>query len=668
MKKALLFLLVGPLLFMPHVFAQTTCSTALPLTLGSTTASTSYGTQAPQPAPCMTLTGTENFLWYTYTSPIDTTLTVSTVTSANSGLDTRISVFSGNCTALVCEASGDDESAFLSIATFSATAGTAYYIMFDSYWGDMPVDFTLEYASGGGGGPIPSLITFTQQGIPGGDNSRCVVDMNADHLDDIVVTNGNQLKIHYQGATGTFSNQTFTISGTVSNSPSWSIAGGDMDNNGYTDLIYGGGSGASIIMANGGGIGYTHFSDGNYIFSQRTNVVDVDNDGVADAFVCHDVDANVWYESHANGTFTHHQGGLGPNGGNYGSVWIDYDNDCDMDLFIAKCGSDPVDQLHRNDGNGVFTSVAASAGIADATETWSSAWADFDNDGDMDAFLGASSNWSGSHKFYRNNGDGTFTNITTGSGFDLYAGNLGIENQPVDFNNDGWVDVYGLGGLIMFNNGDMTFSASTAPVYSGATGDLDHDGYIDIVSGNSIYYNTIDSNNYIIVSTVGVQSNRQGIGARITISSALGKQIRDIRSAEAFGSMQTLNAHFGLGQDVAIDSVTICWPSGVVDVIHHPTINSHLVVTEGSTSVGINELEKSNVYLYPNPANGWVSVSGLNAMKNYQIEVHDALGRLVMSGTLEADHQLDITSLKNGLYSLRVRSGDDQADMKFIRE
>lgn len=674
MKKQLFFFLT---LFASgmELQAQSTCGTALPASLGTNTASTSYSTVVPVPAHCQSLNGSESFLWYTYTPSLDTNVRVSTVTSANTGLDTRISVFEGTCTGLTCIAYGDDESAYLSIAEFQASAGITYYIVFDSYWGSMPIDFTVEEINGSGGGGTPTqMITFSTQSFSGG-TSRCVVDMNNDHLDDIVIPNGNMVDLRLQTSTpGTFTSQSYTVTGTVTNSPSWSIAGGDMDNNGYTDLIYGGGGGASMIMANSTGTGYTHFADGQYIFSQRTNVVDVDNDGYADAFVCHDVDANVWYESNGNGTFVHHQGGLGPNAGNYGSVWIDYDNDCDIDLFIAKCGADAIDQLHRNNGDGTFTSVGAAAGIADGSQTWSSAWADYDNDGDMDAFIGASSASSGSHKFYRNNGNGTFTNITAGSGFDDYTTYMGIENQPVDFNNDGWVDVYGLGGLIMFNNGDMTFTASTAPIYSGATGDLDHDGYIDIVSGNTIYYNNVDTNNYVIVSTVGVQSNKQGIGARITVNSALGSQIRDIRSAEAFSSMQTLNAHFGLAKDTEIESITVCWPSGTVDVVYNPSINSHLVITEGMT-VGIEEQEMENLQLFPNPANENVTLSFVSEEGGqHQISITDINGKLVytqnfIGETGNNELPISLIGIHAGIYLVTITQENGSAQhLKLVKE
>ena len=153
---------------------------------------------------------------------------------------------------------------------------------------------------------------------------------------------------------------------------------------------------------------FTQISTPEYVFSQRSNFVDINQDGHLDAFVCHDVAPNVYYLNDGTGNLTFYQGGLGDyfSGGNYGSIWIDYDNDRDMDMFIAKCGGETArrtNQMLTNNGDGTFTENASILGLADPMQTWSSSWADYDNDGDMDVFVGAS---SGTHKLMRNNGDG----------------------------------------------------------------------------------------------------------------------------------------------------------------------------------------------------------------------------------------------------------------------
>lgn len=657
--------------------AQESCATAVEAFEGINSGATITGNEIPQPVHCMELQGDELFSWYYFTATYDTIMTVTTHLASNVGLDTRISVFSGTCGDLLCVGFGDDSGGnFLSDAIFTAVAGTTYYIVFDTYWGGAnntsPIEFEIyqgqpDNGGGGGGGAggteYPTIITFDAQPLTGNGYSECIVDMNNDQLDDVVFVNGNSLNIHYQQSDASFTSQTFNV-GNVTNSPSWSIAAGDLDNNGYNDLLYGGGSGASIIMANDNGSGYSHYSGNQYIFSQRTNMVDINNDGILDAYVCHDVDANVYYLSDGNGGFTYYQGGLGENGGNYGSVWIDYDNDCDMDLFIAKCGSDNIDQLHRNDGNGNFTSVAPAAGINDGTESWSSAWADYDNDGDMDVIIGASSTWNGTHKFYLNNGDGTFTNITEGSGIEDIT-TTGIENFPGDFNNDGYVDMIGLGSVFMINNGDMTFTPAACPFYAGPAGDLNHDGYLDFFENGTIYYNTMEDNNWLIVSTVGTESNKNGIGARITVNSALGSQIRDVRSAQAFSPMQTLNAHFGLGQDSEIESIRVCWPSGIEDVIYNPSINSHLTIVEGSTS-NVNEVQNNTWMVYPNPAIDRIQFKGERSVVGLNYRIIDSTGRLVGNGRMTAP-ELQITELPAGIYTISIELDGEWQSQTFSK-
>ncbi|HEX2617929.1 MAG TPA: VCBS repeat-containing protein, partial [Flavobacteriales bacterium] len=439
----LLFVLIGT-----TTFAQDNCQTAVLVTAGPTYSVTYIDGVLPG-LDCLgggdNLTNAE---WYRYVASADVSLTVTTDLVQNDGDDTRINIYTGTCAALTCQGGDDDSgSGYLSVATTNVQAGTTYYITFDNEWANTPFDFQLIETP-----IVPSPISFTPSmnasGYPLG-----MVDMNGDHLDDVVSPATTSVTILYQNADGTYSNGAYPTPMAV-NEPSWSFCAGDIDHNGYTDMMYGGYDGASFVMAGGvDGHTYSVVNFPEYIFCQRTNMVDLENDGDLDAFSCHDVDANVYFTNDGTGTLTFHQGGLGPTCGNYGSIWVDYDNDGDQDLFIAKCGCDPVDIFLENEGGLVFPSVAETYGFDDEQQSWSSAWGDFDNDGDMDGLIGSSS--GGGHKLMRNDG-GSFTNITPGSGFDLFSGES-IEWITYDFDNDGYLDILG-GGSLLLNDHDMTFT------------------------------------------------------------------------------------------------------------------------------------------------------------------------------------------------------------------
>jgi hypothetical protein len=447
------------------------------------------------------------------------------------------------------------------------------------------------------------------------------------------------------------------------NTPSWSICAGDLDNNGYNDLMYGGGGGATFMMANAGGTAYTEVSFPQYIFCQRTNMVDLNSDGALDAFSCHDVDANVYFQNDGFGTLTFHQGGLGETCGNYGSIWIDFDNDHDMDLFVAKCGCDPVDILYRNNGDGTFTNIAGALGFADSHQSWSSAWGDFDNDGDMDVLVGSSS--SSYHKLMRNDGDGvSFTNVTPGSGYDTFTGQS-IEWTTHDFNNDGYLDILG-GGALMLNNGDMTFTMTTIPPGNGPIGDLNNDGFLDIVNNTTVYMNDGNANHYLKVNTIGTASNMNGIGARVEIVSPMGTQIRDVKSGDGFSDMSSLTTHFGLGADTQVDHVTVYWPSGIVNTIMNPSIDGTLDIEEDG-SVGVVEHSSSGLHVFPSPAQDVLNVVSDLDLTNADVTILDITGKQVIATGLRHD-RIDVSKLTGGLYLLRVEIAGRVMQEQFAKQ
>lgn len=682
MKKITLLVVLS--FSIQFISAQTTCATATAITTaGSYVVSTIVASQIPSPL-CGTSSGATGSRWYAYTPTQNYTVTVTSDLAVNAGGDTQFNVYTGSCAALICH-SGDDDSgvvtqvsagtgtgtsSYLSIATFTVFSGTTYFIAWDNRWSS--AGFTFQLIQNPYVAPPPTPISYTTQNVATINSSynKGVFDMNGDHKDDIVGVSSTNIKVHVQGAAGALSIVNFTTTAATF-LPNWSLAAGDYNKDGFNDLLYGSGSGLTFMKSNATGTAYTQNTPGQYIFCQRTNFIDMNNDGHLDAFSCHDVQPNVYYINDGAGNFTYYQSGgvvNGPDeynigitasGGNYASLWTDFDNDGDLDMFMSKC-SGPPSELHRRNADNTYTDISAASGINFTPVTsWSSAIADFDNDGDMDIMIG--SNGSTGHRLFRNN-LGTsvaFTNITAGSGFDTNT-NTNRDYIAYDFDNNGFIDVMGGSGKIFFNQGNSTFAVTTyANLSLGAIGDLNNDGFLDFQNGANIRYAVPNANNWLKLALQGVQSNSNGIGARVEIYGAWGKQIRDVRSGEGFEFMSSLNVHFGLGTATTITKVIIRWPSGTVDTIDNPAINQQLLVTEGET-LSLNL--KLFIEGYYNGSNAMTpvknnqdGVSPLTDVENITVELHNATAPYATAATAS-------TILKtNGTATCRfpdVSSGD----------
>jgi PKD repeat protein len=666
MKNKIL-LLAAALSTSAAVFAQSTCSTAQVITAGTYSFASVDGSEVPMPVCASGGTGATLGKWYKFNSQASVQVTVTTdFPDINGNIDNRVHIYNGTCGALNCVA-GDDDSGtgYLCVVSFNALANVDYYIAFDNRWttNNPNNGFTFELIST----PMPPAppVSFLTQNYPNitGTYKIAVADMNGDYLDDIVSVSGTEINILYQQTDGSFTQATFPTD-QAQFEPSWSMAIGDYNKDGFNDLLYGGGSGVSFFYSNSTGTEYSQWFVSTYVFSQRSNFVDLNNDGHLDAFVCHDVAPNVYYMNDGSGNLTFNQGGIGdhPNGGNYGSIWIDYDNDGDQDLFIAKCrggqGTAKLNELHRNNGNGTFTNVSVAANMNHPNQTWSSAWNDFDNDGDMDAVIGASTFTDGGHLFMRNNGDGTFTDITEGSGWDTYTGTA-IEYVSYDFNNDGWADVL-TNGRVFLNNGDNTFAVQNIQPSVGAIGDLNNDGFLDIQNGNTVYFSQPNGNNWIKMNLKGIESNSYAIGARVEIYGEWGKQIRDVQSGIGFRHMGTLNPHFGIGSSTAIDSVIVRWPSGKKDVICSPAINTTLYIEEGSGVLPVADFTVSDNDLLPGQTADFTDASTTLCPITWSWSVQPPMGWVYTNGT-SASSQNPVIQFNNiGIYtvSLVVTNGN----------
>ena len=644
-----------------------------------------------------------NLQWYIYVPDSDYLTTVTSDLQANEGLDTRVHVYQGSCDGLVC-VDGDDDSGegYLSVVSFYAYAGESYYIAWDNRWENESFEFEIIESDP----PTPPAFDFTVATVSTSGSERALVDMNNDKLDDLVSIENTSINIHYQLEGGGF-NPVSIETTYADNSPSWSLAAGDFDGNGYNDLLYGGGNGVTFMQANSDGTSYTEISGDEYVFSQRSNFVDINNDGHLDAFVCHDVQPTVYYINDGNGVLQFFQGpndngvisGIGgvaydlapypgvQEGGNYGSVWIDYDNDRDIDMFIAKCRGGEVqwkyNELWRNNGDGTFSNVADISGyyqgfypdgghsnesnLGDPVQTWSSAWGDFDNDGYMDVYVGASATGDGGHKLMKNNGDGTFTNIISGSGTEEAP--YGIENNSADVDNDGYIDIL-TNGNILLNNGDFTFTLYTADTPGpGAIGDANNDGFVDVFNGANLYIQEGNNgNNWLKITTTGTASNINGIGARVEINTPAGIQIRDVMSGSGFRYMSSLNTHFGLGVDSSVNSITVYWPSGIVDVINNPNINTTINIVEGET-LSLEESFIEDLIIYPNPVKNNLTIESSLNINQSVISVFDMTGKRVINYKAKGEvNSVDVTSLSAGQYILRIISIENRiVSTKFIK-
>jgi len=329
---------------------------------------------------------------------------------------------------------------------------------------------------------------------------------------------------------------------------------------------------------------------------------------------------DVLYRNNGDGTFTDvtaASGVAGYNSAGMGTICADYDSDGDTDIIV---GSDLRGNLvYENDGKGRFREVGLIAGLAYDAQgvpqgTMGIECADYDNDGRLDFHMTSYQRQLAT--LYNNAGDGLFEDVTrrTNAGAGSYA-HVTWGNGVIDFDNDGDRDIfiacghlidnvdtfdgttsYRARNLVLMNNGRGRFEDVSdqcgdglAPKLSSrgaAFGDLDNDGDVDVVVLNSRQRPTIlrndspQANHWLQVRLRGTKTNRDGIGARVTVVAGDLTQIDEVHSGRGYQSDYGKRLCFGLGTRERVDRIEVRWIGGGLDVVRDVRADRLVTITE----------------------------------------------------------------------------------------
>ncbi len=422
---------------------------------------------------------------------------------------------------------------------------------------------------------------------------------NDGHL-DLYVTNYSENRLYRNNGDGTFTDVT-AMAGVAEPKWSTSCAFADYDRDGYLDLYV---------------VNYIVFSlDENPWCGLKEKGVraycEPDN---------FPAQADTLFRNNGDGTFTDvtkTSGIYNVTGKGLGVVWGDYDNDGAPDIYVANDSTENL--FYRNKGDGTFEEVGFIIGVAlsenGAPENgMGTAFGDWDNDGWLD--LTVTNYAEQTNTVYHNDTDGFFTDetVSTKTAHITYP-YLGWSTAFIDYNNDGYVDVfvanghlhenleelgqegtYGQRNLIFENRHDGTFAEVSEilgpgmkrmDVSRGATfADYDLDGDTDICITNSntpprlLRNDGGNRNNWIQIDLSGRSGAAEAIGTRVTVTAGNITQIREVRSGDGYLSQRDLRLHFGLGKAVQVDSIVVRWQSGTEQTVENVSANQVIVIKE----------------------------------------------------------------------------------------
>jgi enediyne biosynthesis protein E4 len=511
----------------------------------------------------------------------------------------------------------------------------------------------------------------------------CFLDYDNDGWQDILLVNSMDWPEHKSGRSlpalyhnnkdGTFTDVT-QQSGLALEMYGQGCTVGDYDNDGNVD-IYITTLGSNHLFRN---LGNGKFADvtakagvADAGFSSSAVWFDYDNDGKLDLFVAHYIDwsiatdqycsldnkiksyctpqtykgqSSTLFHNKGNGTFenvTQRAGLYDPTSKSLGVALLDFDNDGWLDLFVSN-DTEP-NKLYRNNHNGTFSDVAVAAGLAysDAGTVRAGMGtdaADYDNSGKQSLVIGNFTNEG--MALYHNDGAGLFTNEASPTGISrMTTQSLTFGTFFFDYDLDGQLDILAINGHVsddiavvqpnvkyaqpphLFRNlGKGKFDEVTTKVgpalqkavvgRGAAYADFDNDGDLDLVitatngPARLLRNDNANQNDLLRIKTVGTRSNRDGIGAKITVKTNKGaRQFGMVKTGSSYLSQSELPLTFGLGkaEEGKTVSLEIVWPSGQKDTISDVKADQFITVKEGKGIVAAQPIVFGKATSLPSP-------------------------------------------------------------------